>query len=252
MRASSSTTSVFCVFSIAIPLVGAHGECPTAVAVRPASYWHLVPCAPYPCLTLGSMGVAQIAGGGVPGRRPATSRTSIVSVALALFSEHGYEDTSVDQIAAAARISRRTLFRYFPGKAAIAWGEFDDQIDGMRRYLAAIPAATPLREALADALVAFNTFPDSETEVHRGRMRLLLSVDELQAHSTLMYADWRGAVAEFVARRRGESERDLVPDAVAHAALGIALAAYRIWVDEPGASQARLHELLREGTGILA
>lgn len=191
-------------------------------------------------------------GHGIPGRRPATSRTSIVSVALELFSRHGYEDTSVDQIAERAGISRRTLFRYFPGKAAIAWGEFDDQIDGMRRHLAAIPAETPLREALADALVAFNTFPESETEVHRGRMRLLLTVDELRAHSTLMYADWRGAVAEFVADRRGESVGDLVPAATAHAALGIALSAYRLWVDEPGASQSRLHELLREGTGILA
>lgn len=191
-------------------------------------------------------------GQGIPGRRPATSRTSIVTVALVLFSRHGYEDTSVDQIAEAASISRRTLFRYFPGKAAIAWGEFDDQIDEMRRYLARVPATTPLREALADALVAFNTFPDSETEVHRGRMRLLLTVDELRAHSALMYADWRRAMAEFVAGRLGASVDDLVPAATAHAALGIALSAYRVWVDEPGADQARLHALLRRGTLILA
>lgn len=191
-------------------------------------------------------------GQGIPGRRPATSRTSIVTVALDLFSRHGYEDTSVDQIAEAASISRRTLFRYFPGKAAIAWGEFDDQIDEMRRYLARVPATTPLREALADALVAFNTFPDSETEVHRGRMRLLLTVDELRAHSALMYADWRRAMAEFVAGRLGASVDDLVPAATAHAALGIALSAYRVWVDEPGADQARLHALLRRGTLILA
>jgi mycofactocin system transcriptional regulator len=198
------------------------------------------------------MGVTEMVGQGIPGRRPATSRTSIVTVALDLFSRHGYEDTSVDQIAEAASISRRTLFRYFPGKAAIAWGEFDDQIDEMRRYLARVPATTPLREALADALVAFNTFPDSETEVHRGRMRLLLTVDELRAHSALMYADWRRAVAEFVARRLGASVDDLVPAATAHAALGIALSAYRVWVDEPGADQTRLHELLRRGTLILA
>ena len=198
------------------------------------------------------MGVAEIVGHGVPGRRPATSRTSIVTVALELFSRHGYDDTSVDLIAEHAGISRRTLFRYFPGKAAIAWGEFDEQIDAMRRYLSDVPGDTALRDALADALVEFNTFPESETEVHRGRMRLLLSVDELRAHSALMYADWRHAVAEFVGRRRGEPVDGLVPSATAHAALGVALSAYRIWVDEPGASQARLHDLLREGTRILA
>lgn len=187
-----------------------------------------------------------------PGRRPSTTRTSIVDVALTLFARQGYEATSVDQIAEAAHISRRTLFRYFPGKAAIAWGEFDVQIDLMLAYLDSVPSGTPLRYALADALVAFNTFPDSQTDVHRLRMRLLLNVDELQAHSTLVYADWRRAVAGFVAGRRGESVDDLVPAATAHAALGIALSAYRLWVDETGADQSRLHELLRDGTSILA
>lgn len=187
-----------------------------------------------------------------PGRRPSTTRSSIVTVALDLFARRGYESTSVDQIAEAAHISRRTLFRYFPGKAAIAWGEFDEQIHLMLDYLDAVPDTVPLRDALADALVEFNTFPDSQTEVHRTRMRLLLEVDELQAHSTLVYADWRRAVADFVAHRRGETVEDLVPASTAHAALGIALSAYRLWVNEPGADQSRLHELLREGTQILA
>lgn len=198
------------------------------------------------------MDIPERAEGRSPGRRPSTTRASIVDVALDLFARQGYEGTSVDQIADAAHISRRTLFRYFPGKAAIAWGEFDDQIDTMRLYLSGIREETPLRDALADALAAFNTFPASETEVHRLRMRLLLNVDELQAHSTLMYADWRLAVAEFVAARRGEAVDDLMPAATAHAALGIALSAYRRWVDTPGAGQDRLHELLRQGTQILA
>lgn len=187
-----------------------------------------------------------------PGRRPSTTRSSIVTVALDLFARRGYESTSVEQIAEAAHISRRTLFRYFPGKAAIAWGEFDEQIHLMLDYLDAVPDTVPLRDALADALVEFNTFPDSQTEVHRTRMRLLLEVDELQAHSTLVYADWRRAVADFVAHRRGETVEDLVPASTAHAALGIALSAYRLWVNEPGADQSRLHELLRKGTQILA
>jgi mycofactocin system transcriptional regulator len=198
------------------------------------------------------MRTSEPGGAAVPGRRPSTTRASIVSVALELFTRHGYENTHIDQIAEAAHISRRTLFRYFPGKAAIAWGEFDTQIESMRRQLADLPATTPLRDALADALVAFNSFPDSETGVHRRRMRLLLGVDELRAHSTLMYSDWCAAIAEFVAERLGASAEDLEPSAISHAALGIALAAYRQWVAEPGADQDRLHELLRRGTLILA
>lgn len=198
------------------------------------------------------MGMREMTDARVPGRRRSTTHASIVAVALDLFTRHGYGPTSVDQIAEAADISRRTLFRYFPGKAAIAWGEFDAQIAAMRRYLAHVATETPLRDALSDSLVEFNTFPDSETAVHRQRMQLLLGVDELQAHSALMYTDWRTAVAEFVAERRSESPGDLVPAATAHAALGIALSAYRIWTAEPDSDQSRLHALLREGTRILA
>ena len=200
------------------------------------------------------MGMPEMPGTGTrpPGRRLSTTRASIVDVALDLFARQGYDATSVDQIAEAAHISRRTLFRYFPGKAAIAWGEFDEQIHLMLDYLDSVPDSVPLRDALADALVQFNTFPDSQTEVHRTRMRLLLGVDELRAHSTLVYADWRRAISDFVAHRRGESVRDLIPASTAHAALGIALSAYRLWVNEPGADQSRLHELLRAGTQILS
>ena len=63
---------------------------------------------------------------------------------MCIRDRRGYDHTHIDQIAEAAHISRRTLFRYFPGKAAIAWGEFDIQIESMRRQLAEIPATTPL------------------------------------------------------------------------------------------------------------
>ena len=42
-------------------------------------------------------------------------------------------------------------------------------------------------------------------------MTLITTVPALQAHSALRYADWRGVVAEYVARRRGERPEDLVP-----------------------------------------
>lgn len=187
-----------------------------------------------------------------PGRRPSTSRRTIFTAAMTLFDEKGYAMTSVDDIAAEVGISRRTLFRYYPSKAAIAWGEFDVEMDKMRRLFTRIGDDATITEGLEKGLISFNTFPDAETAVHRERMRLLLDTEELQAHSMLMYSDWRLAIAGYVAARRGESPGDLIPSATGHAALGIALSAYRIWVDEEDADQARLHELLREGTAILA
>ena len=45
-------------------------------------------------------------------------------------------------------------------------------------------------------------------------MTLITTVPALQAHSALRYADWRSVVAEYVARRRGESAAELIPQAV--------------------------------------
>ena len=54
-----------------------------------------------------------------PGRRPVTSHSQISTIAIDLFTAKGFDETSVDDIAEAAGIARRTLFRYFPSKNAI-------------------------------------------------------------------------------------------------------------------------------------
>lgn len=48
------------------------------------------------------------------------NREKILSCALSLVSEHGYHDVSVEQIAAAAQVSRPTFYRHFAGKAEVA------------------------------------------------------------------------------------------------------------------------------------
>ena len=78
-------------------------------------------------------------------------------------------------------------------------------------------------------------------------MTLITTVPALQAHSALRYADWRGVVAEYVARRRGERPADLVPQTVAFAALGASMAAFSVWVEEGG----DLEECLRAAYAAL-
>jgi len=56
-------------------------------------------------------------GTGHPGRRRATSRAELEQAAFALFAVRGFDATTVDEIAAAAGIGRRTFFRYFPSSS---------------------------------------------------------------------------------------------------------------------------------------
>jgi TetR/AcrR family transcriptional regulator, regulator of mycofactocin system len=168
-----------------------------------------------------------------PGRPPGTSRSAVTRTALELFAERGFEETTVDDVADALGVSRRTLFRYFASKNDMAWGDFDWVLERLRRCLYATPSEVPLHEALGRAVVESNRYEDEQLPELRIRMRLITGVPALQAHSALRYAEWRGVIAVWVAERLGRAAGDLIPQTVAHAALGTSMAAFLVWVDDP-------------------
>lgn len=166
------------------------------------------------------------------GRRRSTTPQQITEVALDLFAAHGFDAVSVDDVAHAAGISRRTVFRYYASKNAIPWGDFDAHLQQLRELLDRTPPTIALSAALRAALLRFNTFDESETARHRQRMRVILRTAELQAYSMTMYAGWRSVIAGFVARRAGLPANDLLPQTVAWTLLGVAVAAYQDWLDD--------------------
>ncbi len=170
------------------------------------------------------------------GRRRSTTRHEIADAAIELFASRGFDEVSVDDVAEAAGIARRTLFRYYPSKNAIPWGEFDSHLQRLRTLLGRVGPAESTEQALRDALLTFNTFDASEVPRHRLRMQVILRTPELQAYSLTMYAGWRDVIAEFVASRCGAEPDDLVPQTVAWALLGVALSAYEHWLADESVS----------------
>ncbi|WP_193046235.1 mycofactocin system transcriptional regulator [Mycolicibacterium baixiangningiae] len=170
------------------------------------------------------------------GRRRSTTQDHITDVALELFAARGFDEVSVDDVAAAAGIARRTVFRYYSSKSAIPWGDFDAHLDHMRHLFDGVDPDVPIDDALRAALLAFNEFDAAETARHRQRMRVILQTDALQAYSMTMYAGWRAVVAGFVARRMGVKGQDLVPQTVAWTMLGVALSAYEQWLADEAVS----------------
>ncbi|WP_197497977.1 MULTISPECIES: mycofactocin system transcriptional regulator [unclassified Mycobacterium] len=166
------------------------------------------------------------------GRRRSTTPHHITDVAIDMFSARGFADVSVDDVAQAAGISRRTLFRYYASKNAIPWGDFDNHLAHLRDLLDNVDSGVRLGDALRAALLAFNTFDESETARHRQRMRVILQTAELQAYSMTMYAGWREVIAGFVARRLDCKTTDLLPQTVAWTMLGVALSAYEHWLSD--------------------
>ncbi|AIY45377.1 mycofactocin system transcriptional regulator [Mycolicibacterium fortuitum] len=190
------------------------------------------------------------------GRRPSTTQDHITDVALALFATHGFDEVSVDDVAKAAGIARRTLFRYYASKNAIPWGDFDAHLQHLRELLAALSTEIPLADALREALLSFNTYDEKEMAQHRIRMRVILETAGLQAYSMTMYAGWREVIADYVAQRIGAAAGDLTPQTVGWLMLGVALSAYEHWLADESVALAdaigQAFELARPGLEALA
>ncbi|MDA8275873.1 MAG: mycofactocin system transcriptional regulator [Actinomycetota bacterium] len=186
---------------------------------------------------------------GVRGRRPRTTRARLAEVALRLFARDGFEATTVDDIADAAGIARRTFFRYYATKADVVWGEFDAELERLRERFRRAPEGLPIVDVVRTAVVATNRFGAGELDQLRTRIELTATVPALVAHSAVQYQAWCDVVAEFAARRLGADPGELGPQTVARACLGAALAAFTVWAARPDED---LDRCLDEAFRILA
>jgi len=169
-------------------------------------------------------------------------------IALDLFIRNGFTETTLDDIAAAAGIARRTFFGYYSSKNDVVWGDFDALLRNMEEWLARSDDSRPLLRTLTEAVVRFNDLPAAAIPAHRQRMSLILHVPALQAHSTLRYADWRNVVARFAAHRLGQRVDALLPQLIGHLTLGAAVTAYEQWLADESTD---LRRLLKTAFGAL-
>ena len=163
------------------------------------------------------------------GRPPGTSHRALELIALRLFAEQGFEETTIDQIAAEAGISRRGFFRYFDSKVAVLWGEFDTEVTAIRAMLDQVPAGLPVMEAVRQAVLAANHYRAADVPELRARMALIGSVPGLTASAAVHYDAWERAISEFVARRSGQPAGSLYPLAIGRVTLAACRAAYDRW-----------------------
>lgn len=75
-------------------------------------------------------------------------QSELVDAALGLFVEFGFEVVTIEQIAAAAGMSKRSFFRYFASKDALVLGKYDRQGDAFAEALSARPPGEDAWESL--------------------------------------------------------------------------------------------------------
>src|SRR6201996_3530598 len=171
---------------------------------------------------------AEVAGGR-RGRPPGTSRRELELIALRLFTEQGFDNTTIEQIAAEAGVSKRTFFRYFGSKSSVLWNEFDREVQEIRAALAGVPDSVGMMEAIRQVVVAVNHYGQQDVPELRMRMNLVGSVPALQSSAAPHYDAWERATSDFAAIRLGQPADSLYPLAVGRATLAVCRAAYDRW-----------------------
>ena len=164
------------------------------------------------------------------GRPPGTSRRELELIALRLFTDQGFDGTTIEHIAAEAGVSKRTFFRYFSSKAGVLWSEFDSEVDTIRAALGEVPATVPMMDAIRRAVVTANHYGPQDVPELRIRMNLISCVPALQSSAALHYDAWERAISDFAATRIGQPADSLYPLAVGRATQAACRAAYDRWL----------------------
>ncbi|MDG4821437.1 TetR family transcriptional regulator [Asanoa sp. WMMD1127] len=161
---------------------------------------------------------------GLRERKKLRTRATIREQAMRLFTEKGYGETTVEQIAEAADISPSTFFRYFPSKEQLVLVDDYDPI--MIRSFEEQPADLPVLTALRRSMEqVFASMTPEQLARELARQQLIRSVPELRAAMLDELQRTIQMLAEGVAHRTGRPADDLEARAFAGAVVGAIMGA---------------------------
>jgi AcrR family transcriptional regulator len=166
-------------------------------------------------------------------RKQELVRAELANAAWELFGKHGYEDTTVAEIAAAAGVSRRTFFRYYASKEDVLTETTDEVAEAMLAAMAARPRdEAPLRsieQALIPVLEARLLPGDrSRTIIRLLRESRTLRRAMLERHALM---EERLAV-QLADRLSSDPAKDSTPALLAFVARAMMDTAFNVWYDQ--------------------
>ncbi|HEX3519508.1 MAG TPA: helix-turn-helix domain-containing protein [Solirubrobacteraceae bacterium] len=161
------------------------------------------------------------------GRWEPDARGRLMQAAFELYHEHGFEQTTVAEIASRAGLTERTFFRHFADKREVLFAGADALTDLMVSTVVDAPASLMPIEAAAAGLEAAGALIQEGGELPQQRQAIIAASAELQERELIKLASLASALADAL-RARGVVE----PAAILAAEAGIAVfkVAFGRWV----------------------
>jgi AcrR family transcriptional regulator len=175
------------------------------------------------------------------GRWEPNARGRLEQAAMELFTERGFEQATVTEIARRAGLTQRTFFRHFADKREVLfWGQGALQ-DLLVSTVASAPASAAPIDAVAAALEAVGASLQERHEHAQQRQAIINAHPELRERELIKLATLASAIAEAL-RQRGV--RDPAASLTAEAGIAVFKVAFERWVSDPG--QPDLPKIIRQ------
>lgn len=155
---------------------------------------------------------------GLRERKKMRTRQAIATAALRLFAERGYEETTIADIAAAADVSPRTFFSYFPSKEDVIFAEIDDRLAEVAERLRRTPGESPMETIRRSIVAVLEAIAAEHRDYGPVQVALILERPALRARALQRMTDAQDAIEALL--------RELCPgiseiDAVAAAGIAV-------------------------------
>ena len=163
-------------------------------------------------------------------------RDALVDAAVALFAEHGFDATTIDDIVARAGVGRRSFFRYFPSKESVVFPDHEGTLARMSDFLADESGFTqdPV-DRVCDAARMVLAMYAADPEFSLARYKLTRQVPALRTHELAVVRRYESALAAFLrARYAGRADGGLRADVISAAVVAAHNHALRGWLRSDG------------------
>ena len=188
---------------------------------------------------------------GLRERKKERTRDELAAAAISLFTAQGYDHTTVEDIAAAADVSPRTFFRYYPTKEDVVLSLLQAGAVDLQGELAGRPAGEPLAQALRAATRSWARLGDQRAHNLLQLMRVIAAAPSLRARLDDERRRKLAELAELIARRIGaDPGRDPRPALIARLTGQVVVDAMERWSADGGVHE--LADYLDTGFDLLA
>jgi AcrR family transcriptional regulator len=180
----------------------------------------------------------------------AERRELILEAAGRLFGEGGYSHTTLDEIAAAAQVTKPILYRHFDSKKALYLALLERHREDLPRFFERVPGDLPFEERVEAILEAWFDYVAEHGYAWRMLFRDASGDEEIQAFRRANYDRAREVLAGFIRTQKGIPKREIEPLAELLRAGGAGLALWSL--DHAEVSRATLVATARRVLGAVA